>query len=149
MDKDKIKFQSSIIINASSKNVWNAIKDHKNWNQWTNIVHSGNGEIKTDSDITISFNSPDGVLTFERKIITYEEGKQFGWSGEAFQGLKDYHHFTVETLENGQTKFTQADGFWGAKVEGIEVMEEQTKQAYELMNADLKKYIESIFPEVI
>ena len=149
MDENKIKIRSSIVINAHSDQVWEVIKDHKNWNQWTAIAHSGTGNIAPDSTITVSFNTADGVVSFERQVITYEDGKVFGWSGDAFRGLKDYHHFVVETLEDGQTRFTQTDGFWGAEFDGLEILEEETKQGYDMMNDHLKKYIESKYPKVV
>lgn len=144
MPHENIHFSTDIIINAPIEKVWEVIADLEQWSKWTFLVLSAQGEITQDAAITVEFAKPEGGgMTFQRTIFHFENGKSFGWTGNAFAGLKDYHIYELEELANGITKFTQSDGLHGAEVAGIEVMEQQMLEGYKLFNQHLKDFVES------
>lgn len=144
MQHENIHISTDIIINAPIEKVWEVISDLENWNKWTTLVLSAQGAILKDAAITIEFANPEGGgMTFQRTVFHFENGKTFGWTGDAFAGLKDFHIYELEVLEDGTTKFIQSDGLHGAEVPGVEVIEQQMLEGYKVFNQQLKGYIES------
>lgn len=144
MQHENIHISTDIIINAPKEKVWKALADVSNWNQWTSLVLSAQGNVGKDENISITFVNPEGGgLTFERTIFHFEEGNAFGWTGEAFAGLKDFHVYELETLADGDTRFIQSDGLHGAEVSGIEAIEQQILAGYQIFNQELKTYVEN------
>ncbi len=144
MKHENIHITTDIVINASKEDVWSTLMNISEWNQWTSLVISAEGEIIKGGTVKVEFLNPEGGgLTFERNIFHYEEGTAFGWTGDAFAGLKDFHVYELEGLPDGTTKFTQSDGLHGADVPGIETIEQQMLLGYQLFNQELKTYIEN------
>jgi hypothetical protein len=49
------------------------------------------------------------------EFIVYEEGRAFGWSGDAMLGRQDHHIFRIEELPDGRALCKQEDGLNGKK----------------------------------
>lgn len=144
MQHENIHISTDIIINAPVEKVWEVISDLENWNKWTILVLSAQGVIAKDASIIIEFANPEGGgITFQRTIFHFEKGKAFGWTGDAFAGLKDFHVYELEALADGTTKFIQSDGLHGADVPGIETIEQQMMEGYKIFNQQLKDFVES------
>ncbi len=148
-DKD-VRFSVSTTINANPKEVWEVLVDNKNWYKWTNLISKFEGDFSPNAEIKVTFNTPNGATTFDRTLFLFEENRVFAWEGEAIvPGSKDHHVFFLEEDENGNTIFTQGDGFYNVeRTEEIIAFEGQLKQAYEIMNVDLKKYVESKYTKI-
>jgi hypothetical protein len=144
MQHENIHILTYIIIYAPIEKVWEVISDLENWNKWTKLVLSAQGTISQDAPITIEFANPEGGgMTFQRTIFHFDNGKAFGWTGDAFAGLKDYHIYELVELPDRTTKFIQSDGLHGAEVSGVEVLEQQILEGYKIFNQQLKNFVES------
>ncbi len=144
MKHENIHISTDIIIDAPKENVWKVLADLKNWPTWTSLIISARGEFKKDSKLTLEFVNPaGGSILFERTMFLFEPCEAFGWTGDAFSGLKDFHVYELEATEDGKTKFIQSDGLHGADVPGITEMEQQMLVGYKIFNEELKKYIET------
>jgi len=40
-------------------------------------------------------------MEFTHEVIVYEEGRAFGWSGDAMLWRQDHHIFRIEELSDG------------------------------------------------
>ena len=60
--------------------------------------HMALGEVST-----AYFKNPitGGMMEFTNEVIVYEEGRAFGWSGDAMLGRQDHHIFRIEKLSDG------------------------------------------------
>ena len=41
------------------------------------------------------------MMEFTHEVIVYEEGRAFGWSGDAMLWRQDHHIFRIEELSDG------------------------------------------------
>ena len=145
MNHENIHISTEIIIDAPKEKVWKILSDLENWANWTSLMVSAEGEFKKDGNLTLEFVNPEGgSVSFERTMFLFDAENAFGWTGEAFAGLKDFHVFELELFENGSTKFIQSDGLHGADVPGLAEIEQQMLEGYKLFNRELKDYVENI-----
>lgn len=86
-------------------------------------------------------------MEFTHEVIVYEEGRAFGWSGDAMLGRRAQHIFRIEELTDGRAKFKQEDGLNGKKSNFlIRMVEAQIGKAYHKFNCELKARAESLYP---
>lgn len=66
---------------------------------------------------TADFKNPikGGMMEFTHEVIIYEEGRNFGWSGDEMLGLQEHYIFRIEELPDGRAKIKQEDGLSGKK----------------------------------
>lgn len=140
----KIHVASSIAINATPEEVWKVLSDLENWKNWTRFVVSFEGDFNKDGNVKVVFNTPQGEVPFDRRLVIFEENKVFCWEGEAmWPDTVDHHVFHLEATKDGKTILTQADGFQGIeRTEEVIAVEEQMKGLYALMNQELKQFVE-------
>ncbi|GET33939.1 hypothetical protein PbJCM13498_28020 [Prolixibacter bellariivorans] len=143
MRHENIHITTDIDINASKETVWKALTDIKSWQDWASLVHSCRGNVEKDGELTLRFINPQGgSYAFKRTVFLYDEGNAFGWTGDAFAGMKDFHVFELESIDNQRTRFIQSDGLHGADVPGIKQLEQAMLKGYEIFNQELKNFIE-------
>jgi hypothetical protein len=90
---------------------------------------------------TAYFKNPikGGMMEFTHEVIVYEEGRAFGWSGDAMLGRQAHHIFRIEELPDGRALFKQEDGLNGKKSNFlIRIVEAQIGNAYDKFNRELK-----------
>lgn len=144
MQHENIHISTDVIINAPRQIVWQVLSDLEKWPEWTSLMLSAKGTFKKGSQLILEFVSPDGgSIVFERSMFLFEEGKVFGWTGDAFAGLKDFHVFELEDAGNGRTRLIQSDGLHGADIPGVEEIEKQMLEGYKVFNQELKQLVES------
>lgn len=144
MRHQNIHISTEIIIKASKDKIWSVLSDLEKWPEWTSQIVSARGEFKKAGALTLEFVDPEcGSVVFDRSMFLFEDGNAFGWTGDAFAGLKDFHTFELKTLEGGGTLFVQSDGLHGADVPGVFEMEQQMLQGYKMFNLELKTFIEA------
>ncbi|MEZ4907121.1 MAG: SRPBCC domain-containing protein [Saprospiraceae bacterium] len=143
-EDNKIKVAATTLIEAKPSEVWAVLADIENWQKWTPFIASFEGDFELNGKIKVTFNTPDGLVPFDRSLVIFEENRVFCWEGDApFPNSKDHHVFYLEEDENGNTLLTQADGFHGMeRTEDVTNMEEQSKGLYAMMNEQLKAFIE-------
>lgn len=146
MTHENIHISADIIINASRKTVWKVLSKLEEWPEWTTQIAAVKGDFKKDGQLTLMFGSHKGNnFVFERTLFLFDEGNAFGWTGNAFNGLKDFHVFELQALRNNRTRLVQSDGLHGADIPGIHSMEEQMLKNYKIFNSELKQHIEKEF----
>ena len=85
-------------------------------------------------------------MEFTHKVIVYEEGRAFGWSGDVMSGRQDHHIFRITELPDGRAIFKQEDGLNGKKRSFlIRLIEAQIAKMYDKFNRELKERVESLY----
>jgi len=137
--------KASIIINANSEQVWNALTDFENLKNWSSSFQGLEGKLEKNGNIVIVFKSPfGGQNRMKKKLFHFDEGKSFGWTGVFLMGMSDYHSHTIKELSDGRTEFIQSDGLQGGASFLLgKLIEKQMKKAYDLFNQEFKTFVEN------
>ncbi len=109
------KIHTDIVIDAPPDVVWSALTDTPNYKDWAAFLVGIHGEIKDGSTITVDFqlDSSKEKLTTLDHTISVVQGTEFFWAEKGLGGIRDNHHFCVEPLEGGKTRFLQSDEIMG------------------------------------
>ncbi|WP_170410215.1 SRPBCC domain-containing protein [Ruegeria atlantica] len=109
------RIHTDIVIDAPPEVVWSVLTDAANYGNWAAFLVGIKGEIKDGSKITVDFQldaSKEKLTTLDH-TITVVDGTQFYWAEKGPGGIRDNHHFQVEPLEDGTTRFVQSDEIMG------------------------------------
>ena len=109
------KIHTHIVIDAPPDLVWLVLTDTANYKDWAVFLVGIKGEIKDGSTITVDFqlDSSKEKLTTLVHTISVVDGTEFFWAEKGPGGIRDNHHFCVEPLEGGKTRFVQSDEIMG------------------------------------
>ncbi len=109
------KIHTDIVINAPPELVWSVLTDTTNYKGWAAFLVGIHGEIEDGSTITVDFqlDSSKEKLTTVDHTIAVLDGTEFFWAEKGPGGIRDNHHFRVEPLEEGKTRFVQSDEIIG------------------------------------
>lgn len=102
---------TDIIIDAGPEQVWSVLTDTASYKKWAAFMVDVQGEIKDGEKITAVFQlnpAKENKNTIDH-TISVTEGKEFYWAEKGPGGICDDHHFKVEPLSNGKTRFVQSD----------------------------------------
>ena len=99
------KIHTDIVIDAPPETVWSALTDTENYANWAAFLVGIKGEIRDGSKITVGFqlNPSKKKLTTLDHTITVVEGEEFYWAEKGPGGIRDNHHFRVESFADGKT----------------------------------------------
>jgi len=102
---------TDIHINATPEQVWSVLTDTASYKDWAAFLVDIQGEIEDGGKITVVFqiNPKKKKLTVIEHTISVDEGKEFFWAEKGPGGIKDNHHFKVESMDDGRTRFIQSD----------------------------------------
>lgn len=109
------RIHTDIVIDARPDVVWSVLTDTANYGNWAAFLVGIKGDIRDGSKITVDFQldpSKEKLTTLDH-TITVEDGKEFYWAEKGPGGIRDNHHFRVEPLEDGKTRFVQSDEIMG------------------------------------
>ena len=140
---------TEIEIDATADQVWAVLTDFEKLPEWSSSFQGVNKPMALGEVSTAYFKNPitGGMMEFTHEVIVYEEGRAFGWSGDAMLGRQDHHIFRIEELPDGRAKFKQEDGLNGKKSNFlIRMVEAQIGKAYDKFNHELKARVESLYP---
>lgn len=142
------RIETSIIINASARQVWLQFTNFKSYPEWNPFIRSIKGELKAGNTITVELKPKDQKgMTFTPVVLAAEENREFRWKGKLFaKGLFDGEHFfRIEPLGDNQVKFIHGEQFTGLLVAPLLAMVgNSTKAGFEAMNKALKERAEAI-----
>lgn len=134
---------TDIVIDATSSEVWNVLRDFSNMPNWSTTLQGISGDISNGGSVVATYLFD--TLTFDAPhTLIYDEGQEFGWSDESntYPGITDNHLFKVEACGD-QTRFIQSDQFVGSNVNITTLSLAQLIQSqYEIFNAELKAEVE-------
>lgn len=102
---------TDILINATPEQVWSVLTDTASYKKWSAFLVDIQGEIRDGAKIITVFqtNPNKRKLTTIEHVISVYEGKEFYWAEKGPGGIKDNHHFKVEAVGAGKTRFIQSD----------------------------------------
>ncbi len=105
------KIHTDITIDAAPEQVWAVLTDTQNYKDWAAFLVSIQGEIKDGAEIEVAFqmNPKKEKLTKIKHKIHVTEGVEFYWAEKGPGGICDNHHFRVEPVDGGKTRFVQSD----------------------------------------
>lgn len=109
------KIHTDIVIDAPPDVVWSVLADTVNYGNWASFLVGIKGEIKDGSKITVDFKldpSKEKLTTLDH-TITVVDGMKFYWAERGPGGIRDNHHFRIEPLDEGRTRFVQSDEIMG------------------------------------
>jgi hypothetical protein len=145
---DKREVFTQIEINATKEQVWSVLTDFDKMPDWSSSFQGIVGEFKQGGKAKSYFKAPIGKknMEFEHTIIEFAENVSFGWSDPLMLGMKDHHIYKLETLENGNTLFTQTDGVEGGATHFMgKLVTKNMEKSYLEFNQELKDRVESIY----
>jgi uncharacterized membrane protein len=94
---------TEIEIDATADQVWAVLTDFEKLPEWSSSFQGVNKHMALGEVSTAYFKNPitGGMMEFTHEVIVYEEGRAFGWSGDAKLGRQDHHIFRIEKLSDG------------------------------------------------
>ena len=136
-----MKLHTEIIIEATSKKVWEVLMDFDSYGLWNPFIIEIKGEAEEGKTIEVNFPG----MKFTPTVLTREENREFKWLGKLlFKGLFDgEHRFELEEMEEGRTRLIHSEKFSGLLVPMFrKKLLGETKEGFEQMNLKLKERVE-------
>lgn len=138
---------TEIIIHASIETVWNILTDFDVYPEWNPFIKSFTGNIREYERFEVQLHPPGGKpMTFKPRCLALKPHREFRWLGHlGIKGLFDGEHlFELESLKNGDTRFSQSEQFRGILVPLIwRMVGESTLEGFVAMNQALKQRAEN------
>lgn len=138
------EYHTSIIINATPKEVWIHLTDFSSYPDWNPIVGFLKGETKEGSYIQ-TYIVPLGK-TFQTKLLVFREYEEMTWEGvQAAKFLMaGKHYYRLEKISDKQTKLLHGEWFTGLFSHFIsKKLLQKMEDAFLLHNQMLKQRIEN------
>lgn len=107
------QYHTSIIINASAKQVWQELTNFKAYPNWNPIVGKLEGDMKEGS--TISTHIVPLKNTYFPVLTHYDEHKQLAWKGARGASflLAAEHYYRLYDLGDNQVELQHGEYFTG------------------------------------
>lgn len=141
------QIETSIVINAPAKLVWEILTDFEQYPQWNPFIKSIKGDVKVGSKIVARIEPPGAQgMTFKPKVLAFTPEKEFRWLGNLIiPGLFDGEHsFILRANENKTTTLIQSEKFKGILVPLFrKMLDNNTIQGFQQMNEKLKERAEA------
>lgn len=142
------KIYTDIIINASSEQVWDVLKDTQSYKDWAAFLVDIDGTLTDGGKITARFQLNPSKESFNsiEHTIQVEEGKSFYWAEKGPMGICDNHHFIVKAIDRHTSRFIQSDELTkGATFLLGGYLSKVYAKGYQAFNRHLKKEVERRF----
>jgi hypothetical protein len=146
------ELSTSVEIDAPTETVWAVLTDFDAYPEWNPFLEIA-GRASEGARLTVEIRPPGRrATTFRPTVKRVDEGREFRWLGHLFvAGLYDgEHRFELEALDDGRTRFTQAETFGGLLVGPIaRLLGDATRRGFEQMNEALRVRAESLASETV
>ncbi len=141
------EIKTSILIQATAAEVWQAIIDFEKYPDWNPFIRKITGQPKIGSKLEAKILPPGFSLqTFKPVVKVVDENREFRWLGNiGISGLFDgAHYFQIEEVGENQVRFIHGEQFRGILVRPIMAMiGKATEAGFTAMNEALKNYLEN------
>ena len=144
--KNGKQLYTSIVINASPTRVWRVLMDFAKYPMWNPFIKSISGSAIPGEQLTVEICPPGQKgMQLKPEVLQNKYEKEFRWMGKLvvpylFDGE---HTFLLDDNGDGTTTFHHFEHFRGILVPLLKKMlDVNTKQGFEQMNAALKKQAE-------
>ena len=140
-----MKIKTSIIINASTQQVFETLTDFKNYKKWNQFMLNVYGKALYAESIKVVAKIPHGPkLFFKAKITRFQTGMELRWRGnfivdKLFVGE---HFFILREINESQTELIHGEDFSGWLLGIFKIVLSGSEEGYHLMNKNLKDFIE-------
>jgi hypothetical protein len=140
------QLQTSIIIEARPAQVWKTLTAFEQYPDWNPFIVKLSGQpqagAQLEAHLKIGSKPPQ---VFKPRVLVCKPEQEFRWLGKLFvRGLFDgEHYFQLEAMPNGHTRLLHGEHFSGLLAGPVlRMIEADTRQGFEAMNAALKGRVE-------
>jgi hypothetical protein len=141
------KVISSIEIDGSANDVWNALVDFNNYGNWNPFITNIDGKANEGEEIKVTIALPfKQSMDFKLKVKTVTDGSEMIWLGQTLApNILDGEHFLrVESLADNRTRFSQGEKFSGKLLYlALPLIKGSVLANFNKMNEALKNKIET------
>lgn len=139
--------RTDIEIDASPEKVWSVLTDLPSYPQWNPFIRSAVGTLEKGSFIAVVVQ-PSGAKPMKGKgeVLVLDPPREMVWAAKlgASWIFRGEHHFAVEPLPDGKSRFVQREDFTGILVPLLKgKINRETKHGFTEMNEALKKRAEA------
>ena len=139
--------ETKVIINSSANRIFQTLLDFDNYPSWNPFITAISGNPVIGNQLQVAIQPPEkNAMAFTPIVIKNTPNQEFRWKGKlGVTGIFDgEHYFLLNALSPTQTELTHGENFSGF-LTGIvfNMLEESTKQGFELMNESLKNHLEN------
>jgi hypothetical protein len=113
------RIDTFIDIVAPRERIWAILTDFAAFPDWNPFIRSATGEVRKGARLEVVLGAPGSKpITFKPVVIEAEASRSFAWLGRlGVRGLFDgEHHFELEELGDGVTRFRHYETFGGVLV---------------------------------
>ncbi len=144
----KSNIETSIIINASTNEVWRILMDFESYPSWNPFIKKISGDAQKRGRLKVLLSKANGgTMQFKPRVQAVQKAHFFQWLGHLLiPGLFDgTHYFRLEAMPNNKTRFVHGETFkgilakWFIKKHGVD-----TQQGFKDMNEALKNRAENL-----
>ena len=136
---------SEIVIDAPADFVWRVLVDFESYREWNPVEIDVRGEARVGAALEHTSKLPNRKpMSFRATIVEAEPPRALAWRGRIFvPGIFDVrHHFEIDPLGVDQSRLRQFEHFSGVLVPFTPGVLRDTKAAFELANAAIKRRAE-------
>lgn len=141
-----ISVSAEIEIDAPADTVWAALTGFSAYGEWNPFIIKASGAFKAGSVMDVTIAVPViRSMDFKLKTVSVDEGKAFVWLGTTIMPrvLDGLHTFSVESLEDGRTRFNQEERLSGVLLYfAVPFVKSRMQNNFNAMNAALKMHAE-------
>lgn len=138
--------KTEIEIKASKQEVWQALTNMNDYEQWNPFIISSKGKVEQGKKLINTMQNGNQTMTFMPKVTQVDIGNRFEWLGHLFiPGIFDgRHYFQLTELDNGHVRLEQGEYFSGI-LSGLILskIKMDTIEGFNAMNKALKNKIEN------
>jgi hypothetical protein len=134
-------------IDASAEQVWAVLTDFAAYPEWNPFLAIEAESTRPGDRLAVTFRAGKRKpVTMKPTVTAFVPGQRLSWLGRlllprVFGGA---HHFAVEAIGAGRTRFTQGETFRGVLVPFVGRLLRDTDAGFAAMNTALKTRVERI-----
>jgi hypothetical protein len=140
------EIRDEIDIDAPPERVWAVLTDFASYPEWNPFIRDISGRVETGAELDVRIVPPRGRgMRFRPTVTAAEPGRELAWLGHLLvpRIFDGEHHFEIEDLGGGRTRFVQRELFRGALAGVMGSALDRTLQGFREMNQALKERAET------
>jgi hypothetical protein len=140
------EIRDEIEIDAPPDRVWAVLTDFDSYVEWNPFVKRISGGVETGAKLEVRIAPPGKrEMGFKPSVIAAEPRRELAWLGRLLApGIFDgEHHFELEELGGGRTRFVQREVFRGILTPVLGRTLRNTLEGFRQMNQALKRRVET------
>ena len=137
--------KTQVDLPAEPSVVWAHLVDTESIGTWNPFITSMSGVLEVGERLQVRIAPVGGrAMTFKPRVTVVEPGRRLEWLGTmGVPGLFDGRHsFTLTPIDQGHTRFVQAEEFTGALTPFTGNLLSKTQAGFAAMNAALLARLE-------